>query len=99
MRAGLSISQLVMENEKSWQSVEETKKGVLHLKDVMFDCIYRGCHSEERILPGGLNVARRAAKMNRMLLKNAAYSNYEEWLDAIRKTDRSFTSTMNWISC
>ncbi|HLP20574.1 MAG TPA: L-serine ammonia-lyase, partial [Chitinophagales bacterium] len=99
MRAGLSISQLVMENEKAWRSVEETKKGVLNLKDVMFDCIYRGCHSGERILPGGLNVARRAAKMNKLLLKNAVYSNYQEWLEAIRKTDRSFTSTMNWISC
>ena len=99
MRMGLSISQLVMENEKVLRSEAETKKGVLHLKDVMFECIYRGCQSEEKILPGGLNVARRAAKMNKLLLKNASYKNFDEWLEAIKKTDRSFTNTMNWISC
>ena len=99
MRAGLSISQLVMENEKSWQSKAETEKGILNLKDVMFDCIYRGCHSEEKILPGGLNVQRRAAKMNKQLLKNSSYNYFEEWLTAIKNTDRSFTNTMNWISC
>lgn len=99
MRMGLSISQLVMENEKVLRPEAETKKGVLHLKDIMFDCIYRGCHSEEKILPGGLNVARRAAKMNKLLLKNASYKNFEGWMEAIKNTDRSFTNTMNWISC
>jgi L-serine dehydratase len=99
MRAGLSISQLVMENEKSWRGVDETKKGILHLKDIMFDCIYRGCHSDEKILPGGLNVARRAAKMNSMLLKGAKYKTFDEWLTAIKGTHPTFTNTMNWISC
>ena len=99
MRAGLSISQLVMENEKGWRSETETKKRILNLKDVMFDCIYRGCYSIERTLPGGLNVARRAAKMNKQLLKNVSYKSFDEWIAAIKNTDRSFTNTMNWISC
>lgn len=99
MSAGLSISQLVMQNEKAWRSEAETKKGILNLKDVMFDCIYRGCYSDERILPGGLNVARRAAKMNKLLLKNITYNSFDEWIAAIKTSDRSFTNTMNWISC
>jgi L-serine dehydratase len=99
MRAGLSVSQLVMENEKIWRSEEETRHGILNLKKVMFDCIYRGCYSEERTLPGGLNVARRAAKMNKLLLKNIPYHSFDEWIAAIKNTDRSFTNTMNWISC
>lgn len=98
MRAGLSISQLVMENEKSWRSETETRAGILNLKDVMFDCIYRGCQTTGT-LPGGLNVTRRAAKMNKQLLKNAPYTNYTEWLEAVKKTEVTFTSTMNWISC
>jgi L-serine dehydratase len=99
MSAGLSISQLVMENERAWRNEAETKKGILNLKDVMFDCIYRGCYSDERILPGGLNVARRAAKMNKLLLKNITCISFDEWIEAIKQTDRSFTNTMNWISC
>ncbi|MFN8323438.1 MAG: L-serine ammonia-lyase [Chitinophagales bacterium] len=99
MRAGLSISQLVAENEKAWRSDEETSRGILNLKEVMFDCIYRGCHSVESMLPGGLNVTRRAARMNKQLLKNISYQGYREWLEAIRHTNRSFTNTMNWISC
>ncbi|MFN8288164.1 MAG: L-serine ammonia-lyase [Chitinophagales bacterium] len=98
MRAGLSISQLVMENEKGWRSTDETRKGLLRIWQVMKDCIYRGCHNEG-ILPGGLNVGRRAAQMNRRLLKGASYTNFEEWVEIIQKSDKSFSSIMNWISC
>lgn len=99
MRAGLSISQLVMQNEKAWRSEKETATGTLHLVQVMFDCIYNGCYSSDSLLPGGLHVSRRAAKMNKMLLKNVSCANYEQWLAAVSATDRSFTNIMNWVSC
>lgn len=98
MRAGLSISQLVMENESIWRSEKETKAGLLNIWRIMQECIYRGCHSSG-ILPGGLNVARRAAAMNRQLLKGSSYTNYSEWVSAIQKSEQSFSSIMNWISC
>ena len=98
MSAGISISQLVMENEKSWRSEEETIKGILHIWQIMQECIYRGCHADG-ILPGGLNVVRRAAKMNRQLLKGAKENNLKEWIEAIRNSSSDFTSIMNWISC
>lgn len=98
MRAGLSISQLVLENEKAWRSETETRKGVLKIWEVMKDCIYRGCHAEG-ILPGGLKVARRAAKINRQLLKNSPYKNADEWMSAIKNSASDFSNTMNWISC
>jgi L-serine dehydratase len=63
----------------------------------MVDCIYRGCH-KKGILPGGLNVGRRAEKMNATLLKTP-YSNQEEWLSAIKKTTPNFNETLNWVSC
>jgi L-serine dehydratase len=98
MSAGISISALVMENEKTWRPERETIKGVLNIWRVMQECIYRGCHADG-ILPGGLNVVRRAAKMNRQLLKGKPESNFTEWEDAIRKSSTDFTSIMNWISC
>ena len=98
MSAGISISSLVMENEKTWRSEKETVKGILNIWRVMQECIYRGCHADG-ILPGGLSVVRRAAKMNRQLLKGKTENNLQDWIAAIRASSNDFTSIMNWISC
>ncbi len=98
MRAGLSISQLVRENEKAWRSDADTRASLLNIWQIMQESMYRGCH-HSGILPGGLNVVRRAANSNRKLLKNYTENSLEEWKDAIRKSDHSFSNTMNWISC
>jgi L-serine dehydratase len=57
---GLSVSELMMENEKTWRSEVEIREGLAHIWDVMQECITRGS-ATEGILPGGLNVRRRAA--------------------------------------
>lgn len=97
-RMGLSISQMVLENEKSWRPEAETRKGIVTIWNIMRECMYKGCHAEG-ILPGGLNVTRRAAKMNKQLLKGKTYTNIDEWETAIKSTTQSFTTIMNWISC
>lgn len=58
----LTIPELMMENEKSWRSEAEVRSGLLHIWDVMDRCIDRGCE-QEGILPGGLNVRRRAKSL------------------------------------
>jgi L-serine dehydratase len=62
----LSISQLVLQNESAWGSEAETRSGLLRIWQVMQDCVKRGCE-KEGILPGGLQVRRRAAEMCRTL--------------------------------
>ncbi|PSN20289.1 L-serine ammonia-lyase [filamentous cyanobacterium CCP5] len=57
---GVCISQVMLENEKVWRSEAEIRLGLLKLWQVMQDCVKRGCHAEG-ILPGGLQVKRRAA--------------------------------------
>ncbi len=59
---GMSISQLMMENEKTWRTEEEVRAELLHMWQVMKDCVNNGCNTEG-VLPGGLNVKRRAADM------------------------------------
>ena len=59
MKTGLSISEVVWENEHAWRSEDATKNGLLRIWQTMKDCIYRGCHSKGE-LPGGLHVRRRA---------------------------------------
>ncbi len=62
----ISISQLMLENEKSWRSEDEIRQGLLKIWDVMQECVSRGCRSEGT-LPGGLKVKRRASDLHRKL--------------------------------
>jgi L-serine dehydratase len=98
LKTGLKISGVVMENELAWRSEDETRAGMLNIFRVMSECIYRGCHTNGH-LPGGLNVARRAASLNRRLIGNYQYQNYEEWTSAIRQTGNGFQKTLDWVSC
>lgn len=98
IKTGLSISEIVQENEHAWRSEEETKAGVLKIYDTMKNCIYRGCHIDGT-LPGGLNVTRRASSLNRRLLKGKEYNNYDEWLAAIKEGPLSFQYILDWVSC
>ncbi len=56
---GLRIGQVMLANEQSWRSAEEIQNGLLGIWAAMQSCIHRGCHSPG-VLPGGLNVKRRA---------------------------------------
>lgn len=65
----MSISQLMLENEKVWRSEEEIRAGLLHIWDVMQQCVRRG-YDSEGVLPGGLRVRRRAPEHYRALVSN-----------------------------
>jgi len=98
IKTGLSISEIVSENENAWRPEAETRAGILKIWQTMKECIYRGCHKEGK-LPGGLDVSRRAAPLNKRLLKGKTYSNYDEWLMAIREGGSSFQYILDWVSC
>ena len=63
---GLSISQVMLQNECVWQKDADIRAGLLHIWEVMQECVTRGCHTEG-VLPGGLKVKRRAARLYRQL--------------------------------
>ena len=63
---GLRVSELMMANEKAWRSETEIRSGLMRLWQAMRDCVEQGL-KHEGILPGGLNVKRRAAKLHRSL--------------------------------
>ncbi|MCG0064095.1 L-serine ammonia-lyase [Streptomyces tricolor] len=63
---GLSISSLMLENERAWRTEEEIRAGLLEIWRVMRECVQRGM-TREGILPGGLKVRRRAAVSARQL--------------------------------
>jgi L-serine dehydratase len=98
MKTGMSIHEVVMENENAWRSEKDTKEGVLNIWRVMKECIYRGCHAEG-ILPGGLNVKRRAAALNKKLLAGKKYDDYNSWIATIRAGGNNFQYILDWVSC
>lgn len=98
MKTGLTIHEIVMENESAWRTEKETRERVLQIWQVMKECTYRGCHLSGT-LPGGLNVKRRAAELNAKLLKGKTYNNYDEWVASIRTGGNHFQYILDWVSC
>jgi L-serine dehydratase len=97
-KTGLSISEVVLENETAWRPEEETRRDIARIWSTMQECIYRGCHSEG-MLPGGLHVQRRAASLNKRLIGDRAYDDFAGWVAAIRAGGNNFKYTLDWVSC
>ncbi|MBC7525615.1 MAG: L-serine ammonia-lyase [Flavobacterium sp.] len=92
------ISEIVYENEKSMRSETEVNFELMRIWHTMLECMYIGCHSEG-ILPGGLNVRRRAFDMHQGLIGLANYNSPQSWLLEIRKTEVKFRQILKWVSC
>jgi len=92
------ISQVVLENEKSIRSETEIDSELKRIWDTMLESMYTGCHTEG-ILPGGLNVRRRAFDMHKNLRETSAYNNPIEWIYTIRNTEVKFRQILKWVSC
>lgn len=92
------ISDLILMNEESWRPQEETRQEALYIWQQIKECIYKGVN-KEGVLPGGLNVSRRAAGINRKLLGEKIYRNIDEWFRLIVETDGNFTNINKWVSC
>lgn len=92
------ISEIVYDNETAMRSEEVIDHELMRIWNTMLECMYIGCHSEG-ILPGGLNVRRRAFDMHQNLIGLANYSNPQEWLETIRKTEVKFRQILKWVSC
>jgi L-serine dehydratase len=92
------ISEIVYENEKSMRSEEQIHSELMRIWNTMLECMYIGCHSQG-VLPGGLNVHRRAFDMHQNLIGLANYTTPREWLEQIRKTEVKFRQILKWVSC
>jgi L-serine dehydratase len=81
----LSISQIMLENEKTWRSETEIREGLLNIWRVMRECIQAGCKNKG-ILPGGLKVVRRAPGL------------YQKLRDQQEEALRDPLTTMDWVN-
>lgn len=74
----LSIAELMMQNELTFRSKTEIHQGIMAIANTMLECIQRGCE-HEGILPGGLQLKRRAPQLYKKLIDNqGVLSVYEQ---------------------
>src|SRR4051794_7874519 len=82
--AGLPISGVVLANERAWRGEPEIRAGPLHRGGVMRECVARGT-ATDGVLPGALQVRRRAAALRRHFASTPEAVATMEWvtLDAL----------------
>ena len=94
-----TIADLVRINERTWRTDIDIDADLLHIRDVMLDCIFRGV-STRGTLPGGLDVARRAATLHQSLLGDATrFADSADWFDSLRRSPLGFDDTVQLVSC
>ena len=93
-----SFAEISMINELHWRSHSEIRHGLDRFWQVMKEAVYRGCHTEG-ILPGGLNVQRRAAHIHSQLIEDTRYCCIDEWLEQIREQPKDIMNVTAWVSC
>jgi L-serine dehydratase len=81
----LSIHELALKNELTFRSLEEIREGLQRIWKVMRECVEKGCRTKG-ILPGGLNVERRAPDLYQTLTERTAPLDHDplcvlDWVD------------------
>lgn len=81
----MTIKEVMLANECSMQSLEEVQLKLYRIADVMRGCIDKGCETPG-ILPGGLNVKRRAPELLQKLTEKGKPDSHE------------YTDSMSWLN-
>ena len=76
----MMIYDIVMENEKALRTEAQVRKGILRIWDVMNNSMERG-YVQEGILPGGLEVKRRAPDLYRQLTNQGNVNDPTEFME------------------
>lgn len=72
-RTKMTFGAIVEANEATWRSGDETRAFIGEVRAAMLDCIERGI-SNDGMLPGGLNVKRRAKSLHERLVERGPRS-------------------------
>lgn len=93
----LALWEMVWHNELAWRDPASIRTQLDRLWETMAACVYRGCHADG-VLPGGLNVARRASQIHARLIGAGVYHDPESWIAQIRARSANFPDVVKWVS-
>ena len=95
---GMTISEIVMQNELSLRSKKEIKNRIDRIFQTMKKCVIKGC-TTSGILPGGLNVKRRAKELSDKLISGYDIKNFKELELHLTDNLKDFNTVNRWVSC
>jgi L-serine dehydratase len=75
----MSISEIVLNNEKTWRKEEDIREGLLNIWKEMRSSIKRGCNASGK-LPGILKLPRRAPELYRQCIEDKENTDVFDWL-------------------
>lgn len=93
----LKVSELVFLNEQAWRTPAEIRSQALWIWEEIKECVFRGV-SKKGILPGGLNVRRRAFDLSNKRLDGKRFISVSDWLEAVKETPNNFNNVNKWVS-
>lgn len=80
----LTIAELMFANEHTWRDTQAIQSGILDIAKTMEKCIENGCR-HEGILPGGLQVKRRAPELYKLLVEQKGVKSVFEQSDIMNR--------------
>jgi len=95
---GLTVSGVVLANEKTWFPEEEIRTRAVAIWGVMRESARRGCRIEG-VLPGGLNVKRRAPSFLRDIVPDIQREDIERLIRTVREAELPFDQIVRVVSC
>ncbi|MFW5693902.1 MAG: L-serine ammonia-lyase [Alkalispirochaeta sp.] len=97
-REGCSIAEIARANERATRSDAEIDSSLMEIWRVMRDSVHRGCR-HPGILPGGLEVTRRAPSLAARLTEVAVPEDPEQWLAALAESPDDFSRVLKLVGC
>jgi len=96
-KLNLRVAELVFLNEQAWRKPEDIRTQALLIWNEIKDCIFRGVN-KKGVLPGGLNVRRRALELSAKRLGGRKFPNVDAWIEAIKQGPQDFNTVNKWVS-
>lgn len=93
-----SIAAIVTRNELAMRAEPEVSDGLATIRNAMYRSIHRGCRTPG-ILPGGLNVHRRASSIAEKLLGDTVPESLDDFIAAVKHQPHDFQTVLDWVSC
>ena len=96
--SGLPVSEVVRENERTWHDDAWMEAETARIWSVMREAARRGCR-QEGVLPGGLNVSRRAPGLLRDIVPDLQREDIAHLVETVRNANLAFGDLVRVVSC